>query len=333
MKYVITGGAGFIGSHLADYLFEQGDVVHVLDNLSTGSMSNISHLLGRERFSFTPGDVLDDAAVEELISEADRVVHLAAVVGVKLVMEEPVGTILTNVQGTEKVLKVCHRYRKRVLLASTSEVYGKTMDGHSEIRALREHDDITLGCTKRRRWAYGCTKALDEFLSRAYFDENGLEVVVARYFNTVGPRQTGSYGMVVPRFVQHALAGEPLVIHGDGTQTRCFTHVADSVEATVRLLEEPPAIGEIVNVGSEEPVSINELAWRIIELTGSGSPVTHVPYEDVYGPGYEDMLHRVPDVTLLRSLVGFAPQRSLEETLRDVIAFYSSEAELRAWTA
>lgn len=323
MRYLITGGAGFIGSHLAEYLVRRGEEVDVFDNLTTGSVKNIAHLRNDELFHLTVADVLDYDTLEQHVSQADRVIHLAAVVGVKLIMEKPVNTILTNVQGTENVLELCCIHRKRILLASTSEVYGKTMDGHSQIPVLREDSDMTLGCTKRRRWAYGCSKALDEFLAQAYFDENGLPVVVARFFNTVGPRQTGRYGMVVPRFVQQALNGEPLVVHGDGTQTRCFTHVLDTVEAIVRLVEEPAACGEVVNVGKDEPVSINELARRIIRLTDSPSPVVHVPYEEVYGPGYEDMLHRRPDVTRLRQLVDFTPSRKLDFILRDVIAFYA----------
>jgi len=323
MRYLITGGAGFIGSHLAEYLVRRGEEVDVFDNLTTGSVKNIAHLRNDELFHLTVADVLDYDTLEQHVSQADRVIHLAAVVGVKLIMEKPVNTILTNVQGTENVLELCCIHRKRILLASTSEVYGKTMDGHSQIPVLREDSDMTLGCTKRRRWAYGCSKALDEFLAQAYFDENGLPVVVARFFNTVGPRQTGRYGMVVPRFVQQALNGEPLVVHGDGTQTRCFTHVLDTVEAIVRLVEEPAACGEVVNVGKDEPVSINELALRIIRLTDSPSPVVHVPYEEVYGPGYEDMLHRRPDVTRLRQLVDFTPSRKLDFILRDVIACYA----------
>ena len=328
MRFLITGGAGFIGSHLSDHLIGRGNQVSVLDNLATGSVDNIVHLRASEGFCFTEGDVLDCETLERLLVEADRVIHLAAVVGVKLVMEQPVNTILTNVQGTANVLELCCRHRKRVLVASTSEVYGKTMDSQYMVRALQEDDDITLGTTKRRRWAYACSKALDEFLALAYRDENSLEVVVARFFNTVGPRQTGRYGMVVPRFVQQALAAAPLVVHGDGTQTRCFTHVADTVEAIVRLVEEPAAFGEVVNIGREEPVSINELAQRIIALTGSPSPLTYVPYESVYGPGYEDMHRRTPDVSRLRELIGFAPQRDLDATLRDVIAFY---APVGAW--
>jgi len=330
MRYLITGGAGFIGSHLSDYLIERGHMVHVLDNLSTGSIDNVSHLQGNERFSLTVGNVLDYDTLEWLLVYADRVIHLAAVVGVKLVMEQPVETIVTNVHGSENVLKLCCTHRKRLLLASTSEVYGKTMDNNSEIPALQEDDDTTLGSTKRRRWAYGCSKALDEFLARAYFEENSVEVIVARFFNTVGPRQTGSYGMVVPRFVQQALKGAPLVVHGDGSQSRCFTHVADSVEAIVQLMEQSAAFGEIVNVGNDEPVTINELARRIIKLTGSTSRITHVPYADVYGPGYEDMLTRRPDLSRLRNLIGFVPRRALDDTLRDVVAFYKP---VTAWTA
>jgi len=330
MRYLITGGAGFIGSHLADYLIERGHMVDVLDTLETGSIDNISHLRGNERFSFRLGSVLDYDTLESLLMEADWVVHLSAVVGVKRVMEQPVETIVTNVQGSRNVLELCCYHRKRVLLASTSEVYGKTMDGNSHIPALHEDDNLTLGSTKRRRWAYGCSKALDEFLVRAYFEEKGLEAVVVRFFNIVGPRQTGSYGMVVPRFVQWALDGAPLVVHGDGTQSRCFTHVADAVEAAVRLMKQPSAFGEIVNIGNDEPVTINELARRIIKLTGSTSPITYVPYEDVYGPGYEDMFNRRPDVSRLKRLVGFAPRRALDDSLRDVIAFYSP---VLTWTA
>jgi UDP-glucose 4-epimerase len=228
------------------------------------------------------------------------------------------------------VLKLCCDHQKRVLLASTSEVYGKTMDGNSHIRALNEDDDLTLGSTKKRRWAYGCTKAVDEFLARAYFDQNGLEVVVVRFFNTVGPRQTGSYGMVVPRFVRQAMDGEPLIVHGDGSQSRCFTHVADSVEAVARLMEQPEAFGEIVNIGNNEQVTINQLARRVIKLTGSTSSITHVPYEEVYGPGYEDMHTRRPDASRLKKLVGFVPQRALDDALRDVIASFTP---VLTWTA
>lgn len=322
MKYLITGGAGFIGSHLADYLIERGDSVHAFDNFTTGTESNIAHLRDHERFSLTVGNVLDYHTLEGLVRAADRVVHLAAAVGVKLIMEEPVETLVTNVGGTENVLKLCYYHGKRVLVASTSEVYGKTLETNDKVETLSESDDLTMGPTSRRRWAYACSKAFDEFLSRAFYDEKQLEVLNTRYFNTVGPRQTGEYGMVVPRFVQAALRNEPLVIHGDGEQTRCFTHVADAVEATVRLIETDAALGEVVNVGQAHAVSMNHLAETIKALTESASPVEHIPYEKVYGSGYEDMRSRTPDVTLLRQLTGFAPETSLEQTLKDVIEHY-----------
>ena len=327
MNYLITGGAGFIGSHLADALISRGHSVQVFDNFTTGSESNISHLRDHERFSLTVGNVLDYHTLEGLVMQADRVVHLAAAVGVKLIMEEPVETLVTNVGGTENVLKLCYYHNKRVLVASTSEVYGKTLETNSSVNALAETHDLTMGPTGRRRWAYACSKAFDEFLARAYFDEKNLEVVCTRYFNTVGPRQTGEYGMVVPRFVQAALANEPLVIHGDGEQTRCFTHVADAVTATMHLLETDKALGEVVNVGQAHAVSMNELAETIIALTGSTSTVEHIPYEKVYGPGYEDMRHRTPDVGLLRKLTGFAPDRALEQTLGDIIEYYKRGSE------
>lgn len=322
MKYLITGGAGFIGSHLADALLDRGDSVHVLDNLSTGSGSNIEHLHENPDFDLTIGNVLDYHTLEGLVENADRVVHLAAAVGVKLIMEQPVETLVTNIQGTENVLKLCWYHRKRVLVASTSEVYGKTMEFRDGMKSLHEEDDLTLGPTSRRRWAYGCSKALDEFLSRAYYDSKGLEVVCTRFFNTVGPRQTGQYGMVVPRFVQHALAGEPIVIHGDGRQTRCFTHVADAVKASLLLLDSDAAIGQVVNVGYGEAVSVKSLAQRIKRMTGSKSPLEYVSYEQVYGPGYEDMRDRTPDISRLRELTGFVPERSLDETLGDVVSYY-----------
>lgn len=323
MKYLITGGAGFIGSHLADYLIGEGHAVHAYDNFSTGSMENIAHLRDNPNFALTIGNVLDYHTLEGAVLGADRVVHLAAAVGVKLIMEEPVETIASNVQGSENVLKLAYYHKKRVLLASTSEVYGKTMQANHMVEHLGEDDDLTIGPTKRRRWAYAASKALDEFLARAYFDAKGVEVVVPRFFNTVGPRQTGRYGMVIPRFVHAALTGEPIVIHGDGTQTRCFTHVRDAVRVIVKLMEVREAFGEIVNVGQPGAVSMNELADRILSLTGSSSTVQHVPYEAVYGPGYEDMQHRTPDTRLLERLAGFVPQTPLDEILADVVAWYN----------
>lgn len=323
MKYLITGGAGFIGSHLSDYLIERGHEVHVLDNLETGSIGNVAHLRDSERFTLTLGSVLDCDTLEGLVADVDWVIHLAAVVGVKRVMEQPVETIITNVQGSQNVLELCSRCGKSVLLASTSEVYGKSMDGNSHASALHEDDNLTLGSTKRRRWAYGCSKAIDEFLGRAYYEQKDLQIILVRFFNVIGPRQTGCYGMVVPRFVRQALEGEPLEVHGDGTQSRCFTHVSDAIETVGRLMKQPRSFGEIVNVGNDEPVTINELAARVIRLTGSNSPITHVPYEEVYGPGYEDMHDRRPDLSRLRRLVGVIPRRALNEALREVIAFYA----------
>jgi len=330
MKYLITGGAGFIGSHLSDNLIKQGHEVLVLDTLETGSIGNIAHLLSNKRFSFIEGSVLDCDTLESLVVEADWVVHLAAVVGVKRVMEQPVETITINVQGSQNVLELCSTHRKRIFLASTSEVYGKTMDNNSHIPALSEDDDVTFGSTKRRRWAYGCTKALDEFLARACFEEKGLQVIISRFFNIVGPRQTGCYGMVVPRFVQQALDGVPLVVHGDGKQSRCFGHVSDAVEAVVRLMEQPAALGQVVNIGTDESITINDLAQRIIKLTRSASSMIHVAYKDVYGPGYEDMRTRKPDLSRLENLIGYVPRRTLDDTLRDVIAYYKP---VPAWTA
>lgn len=320
MRYLITGGAGFIGSHLADTLLKRGAQVHVLDNLSTGRLENVRHLLDQESFSLTVGSVLDYPTLEQAIVDSDRVIHLAAAVGVKLIMEQPVGTIQTNLGGTENVLRLAHYHDKKALIASTSEVYGKAMQREEGLDALSEKDDWTLGPTEKRRWAYACSKAMDEFLAQAYYDKEGLEVICARFFNTVGPRQSGNYGMVVPTFVERALSGKFLEVHGDGTQTRCFLHVADAVEAVLGLLEAPKAVGEVVNVGRPAEISINDLAERILELTGSEAEIEHVPYEEVYGEGFEDMQRRTPDISKLRALTGVEPTRTTNDILRDVIA-------------
>ena len=323
MDYLITGGAGFIGSHLADHLLEEGHRVRVLDNLSTGHLGNVRHLLEEERFELTIGNVLDYHTLEGLIAVSDRVVHLAAAVGVKLIMEQPVETIVTNVQGTENVLKLANYYGTRVLIASTSEVYGKSMDKDGSIEQLGEADDWTLGPTTKRRWAYACSKAMDEFLSLAYHDEKELPVVVARFFNTVGPRQTGRYGMVIPTFVQQALSGEPIRVFGDGEQTRCFTYVGDAVRAVADLLDTPAATGQVFNIGAREEISMNALAERVRAFTGSASEITHVPYEEVYGPGFEDMRRRTPDIRKLQETTGYAPTHTTDDILRRVIAFFS----------
>lgn len=327
MRYLITGGAGFIGSHLADALLDRGDRVHVLDNLSTGRLENVRHLAGREGFSLTVGSVLDYPTLERAVVDCDRVIHLAAAVGVKLIMEQPVGTLQANVGGTENVLRLAHYHDKKVLVASTSEVYGKAMQKDEGLDALSEEDDWTLGPTEKRRWAYACSKAMDEFLAQAYYDEEGLDVVCARFFNTVGPRQSGNYGMVVPTFVGRALSGKSLQVHGDGTQTRCFLHVADAVEAILGLLETPDAVGEVVNVGRPAEISINALAERILELTDSGAQIEHVPYQEVYGEGFEDMQRRTPDISKLRGLTGIEPTRTTDDILRDVIAYEKKQNE------
>lgn len=322
MHFLITGGAGFIGSHLAEYLIGRGDRVSVIDNLSTGRLENIAPLIDHPQFSYTIGNVLDYHTLERHVERCNVVVHLAAAVGVKLIMEEPVETIVTNVQGTENVLKLANYHKKKVLVASTSEVYGKGMEAAGRDHNLRESDDWTLGPTSKRRWAYACSKAIDEFLARAYYDEKKLPVVIARFFNTVGPRQTGRYGMVIPNFVQAALRNEAIVVFGSGEQTRCFTHVADVVDAVVKLLEAPEAEGEVFNIGRVDEISMNDLAARVKELTGSTSEIRHIAYEDAYGPGFEDMQRRTPDISKLQSVIDYQPRHDTDDILRDVIEHF-----------
>jgi UDP-glucose 4-epimerase len=313
-KVLVTGGAGFIGSHLCELLLSRDSEVWALDDLSTGSLDNVDALRERRDFHLVVDSVLSPAVVNELVHKVDVVYHLAAAVGVRLIVEKPVHTLVTNLQGTEVVLDHCHRFGKRVLVASTSEVYGD----HREERPLTEGDRRIYGPTTQRRWAYADSKAMDEFLALAYHQERGLDCVIVRLFNTVGPRQSGQYGMVIPRFVEGAIANAPLEIFGDGNQTRCFCHVADTIEALHQLMERG-ASGEIYNVGNRERIRIDELARRIIELTGSSSGVEHIPYDKVYGQGIEDMLHRIPDTTKIHEAVGWEPHRSLDEILADVI--------------
>ena len=313
MRVLITGGAGFIGSHLSDLLIENGHGVHVLDDLSTGQMQNIEHLQGHRDFDCTVASVTDEAAIARLTDEADVVVHLAAAVGVRLIVENPVRAIETNVHCTEIVLAHADRARKPVLLASTSEVYGK-----SDALPFKEDGDLQMGATDKARWAYACSKAIDEFLAMAYWRERELPILVARLFNTVGPRQTGRYGMVVPRLVGQALAGEPLTVYGDGTQTRCFCHVADVVQALAALIDQPRAYGNVFNVGATKEISILDLARRVIAVTGSRSEIRFTPYDTAYGKGFEDMYRRVPDTTKIHALVGWSPSRSLEDMIGDV---------------
>jgi UDP-glucose 4-epimerase len=312
-RLLITGGAGFIGSHLAERLLDAGKKVAILDNLSTGRFENIDHLVGRPGFSFAIASITDTPVLDRLASESQAIVHLAAAVGVKLVVEQPVHTIETNIMGTEAVMKAAARYRAKVLIASTSEVYGKG------VRVpFREDDDVVLGPTSRNRWAYAASKMVDEFLALAYYQKYDLPVVIARLFNTVGPRQTGRYGMVLPRFTGQALRNEPIIVYGDGSQSRCFCDVSDTVRALEALLEHEDAVGRVFNVGSTEEVSILELAQRVKSLLGSDSPIHFLPYDQAYAPGFEDMQRRVPDTTRLRSLTGWQPRLNLNDILQRV---------------
>jgi len=314
MRYLITGGAGFIGSHLCEVLLARGHRVVAIDDLSTGRVENVQHLLPLPHFQFVRETIRNSQVLDRLTSEADVVVHLAAAVGVQLIVDDPVRTIRTNVMGTEAVLEAANRYSCKVLLASTSEVYGKG------VRVpFREDDDRLMGATTRSRWSYAESKAIDEFLGLAYHRQFGLPLVVMRFFNTVGPRQTGRYGMVVPRFVRHALAGEPLEVYGDGTQSRCFADVDDVTRAVASLAEHPQAVGQVFNVGATEEITIHDLAKRVIHLTGSQSVIRLVPYDEAYAPGFEDMMRRVPSIDKLAALTGYRPVHSLDDTLRRVI--------------
>ena len=315
MRALITGGAGFIGSHLSERLLDEGHKVSVIDDLSTGAFENIAHLKGRPGFTYTIDTITNEPLLAELVDQCDVVFHLAAAVGVKLIVEAPVRTIETNVHGTEVVLRAAAKKNKLVIIASTSEVYGKSADV-----PFREDGDLALGPTSKHRWAYACSKAIDEFLALAYHNEKKLPVIVVRFFNTVGPRQTGRYGMVVPNFVRQALDGQPITVFGDGNQTRCFTYVGDVVDALVKLCQDPRAIGEVYNLGNEEEVSIRELAERVKASTGSASPIVTIPYDQAYESGFEDMPRRVPDISKVRALIGFEPKVKLDETLRLVIA-------------
>lgn len=318
MKVLITGGAGFIGSHLADAYIERGDEVFVIDDLSTGTIENIQHLKGHPQFHYTIDSVHNQPVTAELVDQCDVIVHLAAAVGVKLIVESPVRTIETNVRGTEVVLALANKKKKRVLVASTSEVYGLSSDV-----PFREDGNLVMGATTKGRWSYACSKAIDEFLALAYWREKKLPTTIVRLFNTVGPRQTGRYGMVIPTFVRQALAGKPITVYGDGQQTRCFGYVGDVVGALVKLLDRNESIGEVFNIGSDEEVSILELAKRIKELTKSQSEIVFVPYDEAYEEGFEDMPRRVPDTTKVRDLVGFKPQVKLDGILQTVIEYHS----------
>jgi UDP-glucose 4-epimerase len=315
MRVLITGGAGFVGSHLAEALLARGDEVYVLDDLSTGSIDNIAHLKSHPKFHYTIDTVTNEPLLAELVDHCDTVAHLAAAVGVKLIVESPVRTIETNVHGTEVVLKAANKKKKLVLIASTSEVYGK-----STKVPFSEGDDLVLGPTSKHRWAYACSKMIDEFLALAYWKERKLPVIIVRLFNTVGPRQTGQYGMVVPNFVRQAMANEPITVFGDGTQSRSFTYVGDVVRAMAALIDEPRAIGQVFNIGNGHEITIRDLAIRIKEMTGSTSPIVKIPYDQAYEAGFEDMPRRVPDIAKIRALVGYEPTVELDEILTRVIA-------------
>ncbi|MGI8997206.1 MAG: GDP-mannose 4,6-dehydratase [Pyrinomonadaceae bacterium] len=318
MRVLITGGAGFIGSHLSDAYLERGDEVFVLDDLSTGSIENIAHLKDHPRFHYTIDTVLNQPLLAELVDACDVIFHLAAAVGVKLIVESPVRTIETNVHCTEVVLSMANKKKKKVLVASTSEVYGL-----SEQVPFREDGNLVMGATTKGRWSYACSKAIDEFLALAYWREKKLPTIVVRLFNTVGPRQTGQYGMVIPTFVKQALAGRPLTVYGTGEQTRCFGYVGDVVGALVRLMDHPEAVGQVFNIGSNEEVSILELAERVKELTKSDSEIVLIPYDEAYEEGFEDMPRRIPDTTKINALVGFQPEIKLDGILDKVITYYS----------
>jgi UDP-glucose 4-epimerase len=317
MRALITGGAGFVGSHLAELLLGQGHEVFVLDNLSTGSIDNIAHLKDHKRFHYTIDSVSNEPVLAELVDQADVVFHLAAAVGVKLIVEQPVHTIETNVRGTEVVLTHANKKKKLVLIASTSEVYGK-----STAVPFSEDADVVLGSTVKHRWAYACSKLIDEFLALAYWKEKKLPVIIVRLFNTVGPRQTGQYGMVIPNFVRQALAGQAITVFGDGTQTRSFTYVGDVVDALARLVHEPRAVGRVFNVGNGYEISILDLAKRVKKLAGSTSEIVTIPYDQAYEAGFEDMPRRVPDTSRIHELIGYEPKVQLDEILEKVIDYF-----------
>lgn len=313
MRILITGGAGFIGSHLSDALIERGHEVTVIDDLSTGRMQNIAHLKANDRFHFAIETIVNETVMDRLVSECDVIYHLAAAVGVELIVNRPVEVIERNILGTEMVFKVANRYKKKVFVASTSEIYGK-----NENVPFKETDDRILGPTTKSRWSYSSSKAIDEFLALAYWKEKQLPVVIGRFFNTIGLRQTGQYGMVVPRFVKRALLNQPVTVYSDGEQSRCFTDVSDVIRAVTDLMEHPEAVGNIYNIGSQQEITINDLARRVIEVTDSDSEIRHIPYEEAYESGFEDMRRRVPDVSRLEELTGYAPEVKLDVTIQKI---------------
>jgi len=321
VRALITGGAGFIGSHLAEALLAEGHEVDVIDNLSTGSIRNVGHLKTNARFNYVIDTLTNEPLLAELIDRNDVIFHFAAAVGVKLIVEQPVHTIETNVHGTEVVLKHANKKKKKVVIASTSEVYGKSVDV-----PFREDADLVMGATAKHRWAYACSKAIDEFLALAYYKERDLPVIIVRFFNTVGPRQTGQYGMVLPSFVRQALSGEPITVFGDGTQSRSFTYVGDVVDCLLKLVKEPRAVGQVFNIGNSHEVTILQLAELVKSLTGSSSTIEFIPYDKAYEEGFEDMPRRVPDLTKVTQLVGYEPKVQLNEIVTRVITYFRENA-------
>ena len=314
MKALITGGAGVIASRLSETLLARGDAVTILDNLSTGRYENVSHLDGHPKLQVVIGTILNETLVDKLVERCDCIFHLAAAVGVELIIKKPLESMMTNIRGSEVVLEMAHRYRKKVLIASTSEVYGKNTHG-----PLREDTDRVLGSPLKTRWSYSTSKAVDEILAYVYWKEKNVPTVIVRLFNTVGPRQSGAYGMVIPRFVAHALEGKPLQVHGDGKQSRCFLYVKDVVNALTKLIEHPGAVGQVFNLGSQEEVTIAELAKRVIQIADSSSRIEYIPYEEAYEEGYEDMPRRVPDISKIQALIGFQPTMNLNQIIESVV--------------
>ena len=317
MRVLITGGAGFIGSHLAEYLLDRGDKVCVIDDLSTGRLENVNHLLGNPQFQMVVETILNETVMDRLVSENDVIYHLAAAVGVELIVKSPVETIERNILGTDVVLRLANRYLRKVLITSTSEIYGKSI-----AVPFKEDDDRVLGPTTKSRWSYSSSKAIDEFLALAYFKEKNLQTVIMRLFNTVGPRQTGRYGMVIPRFVSQALENKPLTVYGDGNQVRCFTFVGDVIKGAVALMDSPNAVGQVFNIGNNKGISIIDLAKKIIEKTNSSSKINFIPYDEAYEEGFEDMLIRVPDLSKAKTYINYDPKVDLDEILDKVIIYF-----------
>jgi len=320
MKLLITGGAGFIGSHLAEELINNGHQVIALDNLSTGRLENVSRLVDNSRFELVVDTVLNENLVDKLVEKNDVIFHLAAAVGVELIVKKPLESLTTNIKGSEMILEMAHRYHKKVLITSTSEIYGKNTNG-----PLKEDDDRILGSPLKSRWSYSTAKAVDEMLAYVYWKQKNVPAVIVRLFNTVGPRQTGAYGMVLPRFIEQALKNKAITVYGTGKQSRCFVHVKDVVKALIKLIDEPKAVGEVFNIGSQEEISIEKLAREVIKITKSNSKIKYIPYEKAYEEGFEDMQRRIPDISKINKLIGFKPTYTLAEIIKDIVSYVKKQ--------